>query len=308
MGKSFMSNQATVGHAIPVVMSRESQIARYARQRRWEEYRYVLYTLPLLIYLLTFYLYPVATMLVRSFQGPNGLTLEYFAQLFESPAYSRIFWETIKLSVVTTVWALLLAYPLAYCMAQASPTRTGVMMALVLVPFWTSVLVRSYAWMVLLGREGIVNQFLLRFALTEKPVELLYSRFAVYLAMVHILLPFMVLPLYSVMAAMDRNLIRAADGLGATPRRIFQHIVLPLSIPGIAAGCLLVFILALGFYITPALVGGPRDMTVSTLIGQQLEMYEWNFAAALAAILLGIALISFAVFDKAIGMDKLFKR
>lgn len=303
-----MSLQAALETPAVDTGERKKQVARYARQRRWEEFRYFAYTAPLLLYLLFFYLYPVAAMLARSFQGPQGLTLEFYARLFDSPAYTRIFWGTVKLSVVTTVWTLLLAYPLAYCMAQASRLRAGIMIALVLVPFWTSVLVRSYAWMVLLGREGIINQLLINLSLREAPLELLYTRFAVYLAMIHILLPFMVLPLYSVLSGLDRNLIRAADGLGASPRRIFRHIVLPLSLPGVAAGCLLVFILALGFYITPALVGGPRDMTVSTFIGQQLEMYEWNFAAALAAVLLAIALISFAVFDKAIGMDKLFKK
>lgn len=279
----------------------------YAGQRRAIEIRHALYIAPLLLFLLVFYLYPVAGMLMRSVEGPNGLTLDHFARLFESRAYSQIFWHTIRLAAFTTLLTLLLGFPLAYCMAMASPTKAGVMMALVLVPFWTSTLVRSYAWMVILGREGIINQFLARFELVGQPLELLYTRFAVYLAMVHILLPFMVLPLYSVLKSMDPNLFRAADGLGASPRRIFRYIILPLSLPGVAAGCLLVFIIALGFYITPALVGGPRDMTISTLIAQQLEMYDWNFAAALAAVLLCTALVCFAVFDRAIGMDKLFR-
>jgi ABC-type spermidine/putrescine transport system permease subunit I len=307
MPRMPMSTHASSFPVIAPAMARRPQRATYRRQAYWVQTRHFLFVLPLLIYLLVFYLYPVVAMLARSIQG-DGLTLEHFESLFESRVHVQIFWETVKLAVVTTVVSLVLAYPLAYSIARASKFRAGVMLTLVLVPFWTSILVRSYAWMVLFGRQGIVNSLLLWSSLADQPVEILYTRFAVYVAMVHVLLPFMVLPLYSVLRGIDGNLLKAAEGLGASPYRVFRHIVFPLSVPGVAAGGLLVFILALGFYITPALIGGPRDMTVAMLIAQQLDMYDWNSAAALSAVLLGFALVVFAVFDRAIGIDNLFRR
>jgi ABC-type spermidine/putrescine transport system permease subunit I len=264
--------------------------------------------LPLVLFLGVFYLYPVAAMLVRGFQDADGWTFAQFVNLFQSTAYMRVFGLTVWLALVATLISLVAAYPLAYVMSRASPMRAGIMLTLVLLPFWTSVLVRSYAWMVLLGRRGLINDMLMRSGLVDAPLNMLYTRFAVYIAMVHILLPFMVLPLYGVLKGLDYNLIRAAEGLGASPASIFRHVVLPLSMPGVAAGCLLVFILALGFYITPALVGGPREMTIAMLIAQQLDMYDWNAAAALSAILLVFALMVFAVFDRLVGIDKLFAR
>jgi ABC-type spermidine/putrescine transport system permease subunit I len=181
-------------------------------------------------------------------------------------------------------------------------------MVLVLLPFWTSILVRTYAWMVLLGRQGIVNQLLLWIGLIDEPLRLLNTTFAVYVAMVHILLPFMILPLYSVIRGIEGNLLRAAEGLGASPFGVFRQIVLPLSLPGISAGCLLVFILALGFFITPALVGGPKDLMIAVLIQQQVELFDWPFASALAVLLLATALLAFAGFARRLGIEEAMGR
>jgi ABC-type spermidine/putrescine transport system permease subunit I len=160
--------------------------------------------------------------------------------------------------------------------------------------------------MVLLGREGIVNQFLQSIGVIDQPLRLLNTRFAVYVAMVHILLPFMILPLYSVMRGIDRSVLQAAEGLGARPVAVFRQVLLPLSLPGVAAGCLLVFILSLGFYITPALVGGPRDLMISVLIAQQVNLFNWAFASALAAVLLIGALLIFVIFNRILGVEKIF--
>src|SRR5262249_2907724 len=161
---------------------------------------------------------------------------------------------------------LLLGYPLAYLMSTLSQTKANLVLILVLIPFWTSILVRTYAWMVLLGREGIVNQLLRWAGLSGEPVRLLNTTFAVYIGMVPFLLTSMTLPSSSVMRATARTLVRAAYGLGANPSQVSRQVILPLSLPGAAAGCLVVFILGLGFYITPALLGAPRDLMIAVLI------------------------------------------
>ncbi|MDJ1466144.1 ABC transporter permease [Nitratireductor sp. GZWM139] len=289
--------------------STEEQRRRmYRRIARSQQLRYALLVVPLILYLLVFYIYPVAAMLADSVIGPQGLTLQYFARMAETPIYWRVFSGTVWLAVITTLVCLVLAYPLAYAMSRASPTRAMVMFALVLLPFWTSILVRSYAWMVLLGRNGIFNDWLMRAGLTTEPLNMLYTTFAVYVSMVYVLLPFMILPLYSVLRSIDSTLLRAAEGMGASRGKIFLHVVAPLSKPGVAAGCLVVFILALGFYITPALLGGQRDVTIAMLIAQQLDMYEWNFAAVLASLLLFFSLLVFAIFDRMIGIERMFVR
>ncbi|HZS83446.1 MAG TPA: ABC transporter permease [Stellaceae bacterium] len=263
--------------------------------------------LPLLAYLAAFYAYPVAAMMFRSIAEPHW-TLDNFRKIVETPVFLYVLWLTFRIAFVVTIAALLLGFPVAYLLARIDRTKSNLLMMLVLLPFWTSILVRTYAWMVLLGREGIVNQFLLWIGATDAPIRLLNTTFAVYVAMVHILLPFMILPLYSVIRGIDGNLMRAAEGLGATPLGVFRQIVLPLSLPGIAAGCLLVFILALGFFITPALVGGPRDLMIAVLIQQQVELFNWPFASALAVLLLASALLAFAAIAKRLGLEEAIGR
>jgi ABC-type spermidine/putrescine transport system permease subunit I len=173
---------------------------------------------------------------------------------------------------------------------------------IVLLPFWTSVLVRSYAWMVLLGRKGLVNETLLATGLIDAPLKLLNTPLAVHIAMIHILLPYMILPIASVLRQIDGAFPRAAAGLGAAPWRVFMQVVLPLSMPGVAAGVLLVFVLSLGFYITPALVGGPRDLMLSMLIAQQVDLLNWPYAACLSATLLAATLLIIAAFQRLPGV------
>jgi len=258
---------------------------------------------PLLVYLAAFYAYPVAAMLFRSVAEPSW-TIENFAKIFELPVFLYVLWLTFRVALVVTVVSLLLGFPVAYLLARIDRAKSNLLMMLVLLPFWTSILVRTYAWMVLLGRQGIVNQFLQWLGVIDEPMRLLNTTFAVYVAMVHILLPFMILPLYSVIRHIDGNLLRAAEGLGARPIAVFRQVVLPLSLPGIAAGCLLVFILALGFFITPALVGGPRDLMIAVLIQQQVELFNWPLASALAAVLLAAALLVFLGFAKRLGIEE----
>jgi putative spermidine/putrescine transport system permease protein len=298
--------------------TREAQSARFAGLRRREQWRYLLLLAPGVIFLIFFYGYPVASMLTRSFTDP-ALGLQNFEPLvqarstmdilgFSIPmnAYIRVFGITLQIALVTTFATLLLGYPVAYALSSISASRANLLMILVLIPFWTSILVRSYAWMVLLGQEGIINEAMLAAGLRDAPMQLLNTRLAVYLGMIHILLPFMILPQYAVMRGIDRNLMRAAGNLGAPPSAVFRRIFLPLSLPGVAAGCLLVFILSLGFYITPALLGGQKDVMVSMLIQQQISQLKWGFGAALALILLIMAVGIYALFTRLLGVERVF--
>ncbi|MDQ3226947.1 MAG: ABC transporter permease [Chloroflexota bacterium] len=297
---------------------RAAQMARFARLRRLEQWRYVLLLLPALVFLIAFYGYPVAAMLTRSFSEP-GWGLQNFEPLLQARsaldafglsipmnAYIRVFGITLQIALIVTVFTLLLGYPVAYALSSVSPARANLLMILVLIPFWTSILVRSYAWMVLLGQEGIINQALIAAGVLAAPMQLLNTRLAVYTGMIHILLPFMILPLYAVMRGIDRNLLRAAGNLGAAPSAVFLRIFLPLSLPGVAAGCLLVFILGLGFYITPALLGGQRDVMISMLIQQQISQLNWGFGAALALVLLLMALAIYLLFTRLLGVERVF--
>jgi putative spermidine/putrescine transport system permease protein len=224
----------------------------------------------------------------------------------EQAIYVGILLRTFWIGFVVTAVCLLLGYPLAYRLASLPLRVSNLLLILVLLPFWTSLLVRTGAWVVLLQREGVINDLLLTVGLVSEPLQLVYNRFGVYVAMTHILLPFMVLPLYSVMRGIPPHYVRAAASLGAGPVRAFLRIYLPLTVPGIAAGCLLVFILAIGYYITPALVGGANDQMVSYFIAFFTnQTINWGMASALGAVLLIATLLLFALYARLVGIDRL---
>jgi ABC-type spermidine/putrescine transport system permease subunit I len=260
-----------------------------------------LLTGPLVAYMLVFYALPLAAMLLRSVDDPTW-TFENYQRLIGDTVFLQVFWTTLRTALVVTAGTLLLGYPVALAMSRLRRGAAGVVLIIVLLPFWTSVLVRSYAWMVLLGRKGVINEVLLATGLTDAPVKLLNTPFAVHIAMIHILLPYMILPIASVLRQMDAALPRAAAGLGAAPWSVFVRVILPLSMPGVAAGVLLVFVLSLGFYITPALVGGPRDFMLSMLIAQQVDLLNWSYAACLSATLLAVTLLMIALFQRLPGV------
>ena len=203
------------------------------------------------------------------------------------PLYAWVFVDTVWLCLLTAVISLILGYPLAYRLATLPEGTANLLMILVLLPFWTSLLVRTASWIVLLQREGPINEALEWLGLINEPLALVYNRAGVYIAMTHVLLPFMVLPLYSVMRGIPPNYVRAALSLGAKPTTAFLKVYLPMSMPGVAAGCLLVFILAIGYYITPALVGGQSDQMISYFVAfYTLQTVNWGMAAALGSVLL----------------------
>ncbi|RKK02699.1 ABC transporter permease subunit [Pseudoroseomonas wenyumeiae] len=219
--------------------------------------------------------------------------------------FRAVLWRTLWISVSATAIALLIGYPLAWLIATAPPRWAPWLLAGVLLPFWTSLIVRTAAWMVLLQREGVVNAALQSLRLTEGPLPLLFNRGAVLLAMVHILLPFMVLPIYASLKSLDWRLPRAALSLGASPARTFFRISLPLSLPGVGAGCLLVFIQALGFYVTPALLGGANDQMLSYFVGfYATRTVNWSMAAALSCLLLAAVAIVVGLYARLVGFEK----
>ena len=222
----------------------------------------------------------------------------------EQAVFVDVFIRTFWISFVVTVICAALAYPVAYLLATAPARIASLLMMLVLLPFWTAVLVRTTAWMVLLQREGIVNGLLRGSGLTTEPLALIHNRVGVYIAMTYVLLPFMILPIYAVMKGVAPAAVRAALSLGAPPLVAFRRVYLPQTMPGVSAGCLLVFILALGYYVTPALVGGADDQMISYFIAFYTnQTLNWGMAAALGVLLLAATLILYAVHGRLAGVQ-----
>jgi len=224
----------------------------------------------------------------------------------EQAVFRSVLGRTLWISGVVTLVCLLLGYPVALFIVRQPPRRAGLLLFLVLLPFWTSLLVRTVAWVVLLQREGVLNNLLLSLGVIREPLRMIFNRFAVYVAMVHVLLPFMVLPLFAVMKGISPSYERAAASLGAPPFAAFRRVYLPQTMPGVAAGCLMVYIQALGYYITPALVGGAEDQMISYFIAfYASRTVNWGMAAALSIMLLAATLALYAVYNRLIGLDRL---
>jgi putative spermidine/putrescine transport system permease protein len=260
--------------------------------------------LPILVLLVFFMVAPVFRIFALSFFDPD-FTVKHYIKFFQTGIYLQILLRTLVISLMVSVCCLIAGYPVSYLMADVSPKTAKILIILVILPLWTGILVRTYAWMVLLGRQGLLNKLLIYFDLVAEPIKLLYTTKAVVLAMVQILLPLMILPLYATMKGIDRNLLKASQILGAGPLRTFWRIFLPLSTPGILAGFTLVFIISIAFFITPALVGGRKDIMIAMLIESQItSLLNWGFAAALSLILMAMTLIIIGVFHKFIGINR----
>ncbi|MBU0656674.1 MAG: spermidine/putrescine ABC transporter permease PotB [Gammaproteobacteria bacterium] len=248
-----------------------------------------------LFWLGLFVLVPHVLVLVTSVLTPDPqhlavwpVTLDSWARLFD-PLYVEVFWHSLWLSAVTTVICLLLGYPFAWILAKLPGVWRGVLLFLMIVPFWTNSLIRTYAIKLILGNKGLVNTLLVGAGITDKPVELLYTPFAVIFGLVYVLLPFMVLPLVSSFDKLDRNLIEAAHDLGAGWWQRFRHIILPLTMPGVVAGCLIVFLPAMGMFYVADLLGGAKNLLLGNIIKNQfLVVRDWPFGAAFSVALIGI--------------------
>lgn len=263
----------------------------------------VILTLPLLAALTLGFVYPVAKLVGLSFADGGSSYL----RIWDDPLYLNILFDTVITAATVTCFCLVLGYPVALAMASLRAKAALAVAACVFVPLWTSVLIRSYAWILLLQRNGPINGFLRDQGLLDEPLKLLYTHGAVVLGMIHVLLPFAILPIFATLKTLPPDYRRAAANLGANPVQVFLRIILPLSLPGVFAGGLLCFVLALGFYITPALLGGPGSMLMATLIGQQTTvLLDWPFAAALSTVLLAVTLLIVFLFRKALSLNKGF--
>ncbi len=226
------------------------------------------------------------------------ITLDNYRFLLEDDLYWISYLKSIRVAFISTLLCLLIGYPMAYAIARAAPVRRNILLFLVILPFWTSFLLRVYAWMGMLSTNGLINNLLLSIGLIEQPLKLLYTDFAVYLGIVYSYLPFMILPLYANLERLDFNLNEAASDLGARPLQVFRDITLPLSLPGIIAGSLLVFIPALGEFVIPALLGGLDSLMIGrTLYDEFFTNRDWPLSSAVAIILLLILVAPIMVFQ-----------
>lgn len=288
----------------------EMNASKLTADHRREQGVFLGLTAPALLLVIIIAIVPVLWLSSLSFLNASGeLSLENYERIFTSPLYRSTFVVTLQISVAVTVACMILGYPLCYWLAHQRERRAGILLVFVLVPFWTSVLVRTYAWLVLLQRNGVINDSLIFLGVIEEPLRLGNNLTGSIIGMIHIMLPFLVLPLYATMRGIDGDLVRAAVGLGSSPRSAFWRVYLPMSLPGLFAGTVLVFILSLGFYVTPALLGGGRVQMLAQRIESTITVYaNWGAASALGVVLLIIAMAVLWLMHRAFGLDKLFMR
>lgn len=267
-----------------------------------EEMRLVAFAAPATIFMLFMFAVPLFTVFQQSFStndGP-GFSLAAYSKLFSTALFLKVGYTTLKISVGATIFSFLLAYPVAYFMSKKPPKQRMLWMILILVPFWTSSLVKSFAFTIILGQSGIINEFLATFDLG--PWKMLFNRFGVMVGMSHFLVPFMVFTILTNLLSQPPNLASAAEIMGASKLRIFLRVTFPLSLPGVVAGALLVFILTLGFYIVPALLGSRHDMMLSNLVDFYLrELLDWQMASAIAVLLTVVAILAAFLLSKIRG-------
>ncbi len=264
--------------------------------------------LPGLIFMALVFLAPLLLMLWSSIRGADGFTLAGYARVLGDDYYIQVIGQTLQLALITTVGALILGYPAAFALARAKGWRQVVLFALVFLPLTVSIIVKSFGWGIVLRRDGILNWLMLNLGLIERPIRMIFTEFALYAGMINVFLPFMVLPIYSVVRMMDPRLPDAAATLGASPWFRFTRVTLPLSLPGVVAGVSIVFSLAVAAYVTPSLLMGDRYMTMSMVMAKAfLNLRDWQLGAAMAAVLLTLAVvvvIGAAILQRRLGTAK----
>lgn len=229
-----------------------------------------------------------------------SITLDNYRFVLEDKLYRFTYWSSLKIASISTILCLLLGYPMAYAIARADPDRRSILLMLIILPFWTSFLLRVYAWMGLLSTNGIINDALIGMGLIDAPLQMMYTNFAVYIGIIYSYLPFMILPLYASLEKLDGTLLEAASDLGASPVRSFIDITLPLSFPGIIAGSMLVFIPAMGEYVIPALLGGPDNLMIGRVLYDEFFFNrDWPLASAIAIFLIALLLVPIMVLRRA---------
>jgi len=262
--------------------------------------------LPALLLVVVFYVAPILQVLAISVSEPEP-GLGNYERLFTSSAVQRVILTTLRICVITTAFALLLGYAIAHAITLASPRARSWWILAVLVPLWISVLVRAFAWVTLLRRQGLVNNTLLELGVIAEPLPLVWNEFGIIVGMVHYMVPFAVLPMLAAMREIDPRLLAAARGLGASRGEVFRRVFLPLSMPGVIAAGVLVFIFSLGFYITPAILGGGKTLMVAEWIGLQiLDLIRWGLGTMMATMLVIAILVTLAVFSRVVDLRRIF--
>ena len=259
-----------------------------------------------MLLLVAFYLYPLLKLVILSAGAPDGLTV--YRKLLGNDLFLATLLRTFRISAMVTVITLVLAYPVGYLLTRVSARVASIMMIAVLLPFWTSILVRTYAWMVLLQSSGLVNTLLLRLGVVADPLRLMYNEAGVTIGMVQILLPFAILPIYASLQNIDQRLHLAAQIMGAGAWQRFWKVTFPLGLPGVAAAATLVFVQGLGYFVTPALLGGSRVITLAMFIESQVvEVLNWQLASAIAMVLLVVCVGIVASFERVLGLERVWR-
>ena len=265
-------------------------------------------SLPALALVVVTMVLPVGWLFWLSFLADDGsLSLVNYQRLVVQPSYARILLATFEISALATLLCVLFGYPLAYALSQLRRRTATLCMMGVLMPFWTSILVRTYAWLILLQRHGLINDWGIKLGLWDQPLAMVYNLSGTLIGLVHIMLPFLVLPLYGSMRAINADYLRAAANLGAAPSRAFWLVFFPLSLPGLLAGALIVFILCLGAYVTPAMLGGGKVIMVANGIATDIQMFfNWGAASALGVVLLLLTAVVLYAASRLTRLERVF--
>lgn len=277
------------------------------RDERLERLKLFGLSSPAILLVLVILVIPVGWLFFVSFIGADGqFSMENYERMITRKSYFRIFITTFKISLFATALCILIGYPLAYFMSQLPNRIANLCMITVLLPFWTSLLVRTYAWLVLLQKRGLVNDWAISLGLWDEPIKMVHNMTGTLIGMVHIMLPFLILPVYSAMKQIDRDLLKAASNLGASPRRAFWTVFFPLSTPGLFAGALMVFVLCLGFFVTPAVLGGGKVIMVSMKIVSNIELFvNWGAASALGVVLLTLTVLVLWIASRFLNLENI---
>ena len=261
---------------------------------------------PCFAWIAFFFLLPLCMMIWRSLAGEAG-SIAIYHDILTTPLYHKVFVNTVRMAVTTTALALLLGYPVAFALTVSGPKLRGLMLLMVLVPYWVDIIVRTFSWLVMLGDNGIVNKSLIGLGLVSAPLQLLYTPHSVLLGMVQIMLPFAIVTLFGAMLRIDRTLMTAAKIHGAGQWQAFRTVFFPLSLPGLYGAGLLVFIMALGFYVTPAMLGSPKEtMIAQTIMVEATQTLDWETASAAGTLLLIITTIIAAIYNRYFSLDRLW--
>ena len=277
-----------------------------AREERKEHTSMLLLLTPALVIVVVLLIMPLCWLALQSVQAEEGFSLANYVRIFQETIYWDTFALTFKISFMVTILSVVMGFPIAYAASRLQGLWANLILICVILPFWTSVLVRAYAWLVLLQRRGLVNQTLMDLGIIDQPLTLMHNTTGTVIGTLHVMLPFMVLPLYSVMKKIPQDLMQASESLGAKPFYTFRRVFLPMAAPGIMAGSILVFVICLGFFITPELLGGGRTILVSMLVQRNVELYHaWGAASAVGLVLLFVVFLIFWGINRFIPIERI---